>query len=622
MVTKNFFFALLGVTAILPARADGILEQMQTEVAAITARTRSAVVAVEDEQRKVVTWQFAPRVRENSAYSKRLQALQADQARLQAELAARDKELAELRSKYDAARSKDALAALDRATSTRRGLERRLSTVTQELRAFDQLARRQNLAAAERAALDEQLAEANERLSEMRQKLTETTARHSENHPTVQKQKDAIKLMENSIGEIKQRLAQTATSPPSETQMINILRSNSGTGFCIGDGLILTTADVVEPMENPVVVTDQGTRIKAKIVGVNGDLNIGLLQLQSASMELPALTLGDSEPVKPGHFAISIGNQTGDPNSVALNLVGGKREQGTPAGNRFYPSLIQIAGTVGAGTSGAPLMNAKGEVIGIIVAVPVVERRGVPLLEEMPFMGRLFTLPEVPNFPMPAPDHWDKFDKTAEQYAREVEKRFSEAGSPDVKKPGRNENKNDRVYGQAARNLFRNQISAYYQAAVPPAPPAVASAGFAVPINEIKPIIEQLRTGQVTRGWIGIAPEDEEQINEENGILNVTRRVRITGIFPESPAQAAGVQPGDILIQINGKPVRAANDVRETSLRLRPGDTLTLRIQRIDKKPDAAAANLTDKVVELKISPRPLQPKPAITLPTKKIEKL
>lgn len=610
MVIRRFVLTLLGLAAILPARADGILEQMQTEVAAITERTRSAVVVVEDEQRKVVTWQAMPQVRAGETQSKRLQELQEQRAKLNAELAAQDQQVAELRKKYDAMRSKEALASLDKATAVRRSTDRRISSLQREIQALDQLARRQNLASLERSLMNDQIAQLAQRMAEMRDKLAEYRTRWAEVHPLVKKQKEAIKLTDDSIKELKERLLQTESAPAPEVQAFNVLRSNSGTGFCIGNGLVLTTADVVEPMQNPVIVTDQGTRIKAKIVGVNGELNVGLLQIQ-AQMPLPALTLGDSDPVKPGHFALSIGNQTGDPNSVALNLVGGKREQGTSAGKRFYPSLIQIAGTVGAGTSGAPLMNAKGEVIGIIVAVPVSDTGGVPLLRDLPHIGRLF---RAPNAATPATagqqtkfffDEADKPEKAGEKGQRAAKKLLDGQPIPFGRPRFDINSKGNAAFEKAMESYVRTQMFAPREE-LSPALPAVASAGFAVPINDIKPIIEQLRTGQVTRGWIGIAPEDEEQIRDENGILNVTRRVRITGIFPDSPAQQAGVRPGDILIRINDKPVRGADDVRQTSLRLRPGDTLTLRIQRTDNVD-------SQQVVELKILPRPLDVKPAIT---------
>src|SRR5204862_7141087 len=105
------------------------------------------------------------------------------------------------------------------------------------------------------------------------------------------------------------------------------------------------------------------------IVGVDADPSIGVRK-RARGAALPALKRGSSGQVLTGHFGISIGNQNGQMNSVSLNLVAGIRGDGTNAGKRYYPNLIQVAGTVGAGSSGAPLINARGEIIGMLAAVP------------------------------------------------------------------------------------------------------------------------------------------------------------------------------------------------------------------------------------------------------------
>ncbi len=146
----------------------------------------------------------------------------------------------------------------------------------------------------------------------------------------------------------------------------------AGTGFCIGDGFIVTTADVVDGMEEPIVVTTDGIRIRTKVVGVDNETNIGVLHL-NADSTMPALVLGDSNSVSVGNFAICIGNQSGNQNAASLNTISGIRSDGMFSGRRFYPQLLQIAGTIAAGNSGAPLLNSHGDVIGMVVAVPVGE---------------------------------------------------------------------------------------------------------------------------------------------------------------------------------------------------------------------------------------------------------
>jgi|GEM_PF-3297073 len=583
MVTRKWIVTLLGIVAVAPVRADGILEQIQNEVAKITIQTRSAVVAVEDERKKITLQFFESASMPNESQRKSLEKLQEELKRYEVMLASQDKSVANALTLYEKKRTKEALSRLDMQTAERRSFQHMRDLHKQEVQNFNQLYRRQAVATLENSVMTEQINILAKKLTTEQRDLTELKRTLKNDHPRLVQRQKHVNILKMQLDAIRTQMAQVQSAPARRAQAFNVFRANSGTGFSIGDGYILTTADVVEPMENPTIITDKGTRIKAKIVGVNGELNIGLLKLL-AQTNLPALTLGDSQPVLPGHFALSIGNQTGDPNSVALNLVGGRREQGTVAGNRFYPTLFQIAGTVGAGTSGAPLMNAKGEVIGIVVAIPLNE--DFAFISDPPSQFFASPMPSLPPI---------------NTMRREP------------KGKGQNLNQMVQQYEQFAQDLartrtFANRNNTFNTFNRNTALPVVSSTGYALPINEIKAVIEQLKTGQVTRGWIGIAPEDEEETVEDRGFLNVTRQVRITGVFPESPALQAGIQPGDVLLRINDKPVRNSADVRETSLRLRPGDTLTLRIIRFDKQP-------IQKDVELKILPRPMEPKPAITTP-------
>ena len=138
--------------------------------------------------------------------------------------------------------------------------------------------------------------------------------------------------------------------------------------------------------------------------------------------------------------------------------------------------------------------------------------------------------------------------------------------------------------------------------------PEPSSIGFAIPINQIKGVVSEFRSGTpIIQGWIGIAPEDVVQAVEKEGIIQINRSVKITGIYPDSPAFNAGLQPGDIIIQLNSKPVRNAADIREASLRLRKGEVLSVTINRTKE---------TRKVI-LRIDARPTSIKPPITTPVK-----
>ncbi len=365
------------------------------------------------------------------------------------------------------------------------------------------------------------------------------------------------------------------------------LRRRVGTGFSIGDGYVVTTADVLDGMEHPVVVTDDGTRIKAEVAGKDPELNVGLLKLPSEA-ELASLPWGDSTKVRPGFFAISIGNQTGRMNSAALNLVAGVRTDGLLSGSHFYPGLIQVAGTVGAGASGAPLMNVRGEVIGVIAAVPAdswIENR-------------------QPTAPPGTPPG---FSGVPHHSGRLMHPGAVTVGYGQGEGTGQGEGagagcggdlgtaiRNSIAEGMAAaddatRNGLGTSMSYFF--------PAVTSAGYAIPANHVREVVEELRRGTpVARGWIGVVPREDQEETSSGRITYVKNIVVIENVVMDSPACRAGMKAGDILVKIDGKPVESAAQVRCVACALRPGTHLSVMVKRsgesrtldllIDKRPD------------------------------------
>lgn len=269
----------------------------------------------------------------------------------------------------------------------------------------------------------------------------------------------------------------------------------SGTGFCY-DGYIVTTADVLEGMQNPLVLTDSGIRFKTNIVTIDPELNIGVLRLPP-KCGLPSLTVGDSATVKIGHFAIPIGNQNGQINAVTLAVVSSLKGEGSFSGKRFYSTLIQVAGTLGAGSSGAPLLNTKGEVIGMMAAVPQA----------------------------PAVD-----------------------GSKETAKP------------------------------------AVTSAGYAIPINDLKDTLDaMLKAKLYARAWVGMDLREVSKVDQDSVTVRVEHSVHVLGIYPGSPAERAGLKVGDVLVSMNGKPVQTLAEFRTAIVRLHWPEPLVIEANRAGK---------------------------------------
>lgn len=108
----------------------------------------------------------------------------------------------------------------------------------------------------------------------------------------------------------------------------------------------------------------------------------------------------------------------------------------------------------------------------------------------------------------------------------------------------------------------------------------VEGIGFAIPVNLVRGVFaEIIAKGRVVRGWIGIVPEDlgEEQARQ----LGLARPgVLIANLYVGSPAQAAGLQPGDLLLQVDGTTVRSAQDALARLAQSKPGSTVKLLVLR------------------------------------------
>jgi len=146
-----------------------------------------------------------------------------------------------------------------------------------------------------------------------------------------------------------------------------------GAGFILHpSGLIVTNAHVVERAQRVrVTLEDQGfpNTVEAKILGTDSETDLALLQVE-ANHPLPVLPLGDSDEVQIADWVVAIGNPFGLHQTVTVGIVSHKgRTNVTPQGRHGYFDFIQTDASINPGNSGGPLLNLRGEVIGINNAV-------------------------------------------------------------------------------------------------------------------------------------------------------------------------------------------------------------------------------------------------------------
>ena len=110
--------------------------------------------------------------------------------------------------------------------------------------------------------------------------------------------------------------------------------------------------------------------------------------------------------------------------------------------------------------------------------------------------------------------------------------------------------------------------------------------GFAIPINLAKQVMESiLSNGSVTRGWIGVEPQNlSKELLESLGLPSGTQGVLISGVLEGGPAAKSGVKPGDVLITVNGNSTKDVRQLLNQIAQIAPGNDAKLKILRKDKE--------------------------------------
>jgi serine protease Do len=352
---------------------------------------------------------------------------------------------------------------------------------------------------------------------------------------------------------------------------------------------------------------NNGEEYEAEVVGTDPDTDLAVLRV-NAGKELPAATLGDSDKLKVGQFAIAIGSPRQLEGSVSFGHISALNRDGLPgltsAGLRFQ-HLIQTDAAINLGNSGGPLCNIDGEVIGINVAIiwgansigfaiPInVAREIVPRLIQDGRITRGFLGVGIDD---------------AARYADAV-------GSPDKKgafvkevRPGTPAERAEiqtydlirKINGKEVENAsdLVHQISSY-----PPGTTVTielwrdgAPLSVEVELTEWKgqktakaverePVILGMRVNNAT-------PE----ILERLGLDPATTGVIVTEIQPNGPAEAAGLMQGDVILEVAQQPVGNAREFADRiEEKAEPGKSLLIRYSRQGGEPDITVVRVPAK---------------------------
>lgn len=330
-------------------------------------------------------------------------------------------------------------------------------------------------------------------------------------------------------------------------------RASVGTGFVIDkDGYILTTGTVVDHADKITVVFADGARVEGKVMGIDSLTDAAIVYVEKTGLK--AIELGDSDSLEAGAIVVTINNQAGMTNSVSLGIVSGINR--IVGGNS---DMIQISGTIGPGASGGPVLDPSGRVVAVTSAMLSPTSTALP-----------FNMPSVIFLPQSGENGGGDIPWGS----GEIPKIFNPEDIKGLKDFDWESQtiKPEDMKGSAqfdSMPLTRSIISSFTDPSnTIETSMTSGSSGFAIPINKIKSIIEDLKSGkEIKRGWLGVA------VSEEAGRIFLNPAAG-------GPAEKAGIKKGDMLVSADGRKFDKMTEFSNYTASKKPDDKIALVIER------------------------------------------
>ena len=371
-----------------------------------------------------------------------------------------------------------------------------------------------------------------------------------------------------------------------------------GTGFIIHkSGLILTNAHVVENADDIRVRLADERELTAKLVGKDERTDIALLKVEAGG-DLPVATLGNSDELQIGEWVIAIGNPFGLDHTVTAGIVSakGRREVRPGGANAGFYDFIQTDASINPGNSGGPLINTRGEVIGINTAMNA-QAQGIGFA--IPINMAKTIAPLLRQFGR-APRSW--LGLYPQQMTAQLRKAFGvtdgrgalvadvvaespadhaglKSGDVILELDGRAIHRADdlqwivgtRPAGtKVVLTLFRDGKTSKSEALLQAAP------------DETPPVPAAPRPG-AKKSPLGITvSEISPAIARELGSPGLTGVV-VMLVEPESPAVEAGMERGDLILRVGEAPITSLDDYAHAVRAVAHGQMLRLLCKREGK---------------------------------------
>jgi serine protease Do len=364
-----------------------------------------------------------------------------------------------------------------------------------------------------------------------------------------------------------------------------------GSGVVIdGDGHILTNNHVVEGADEVKVTFADGKTVKGKVIGTDPKSDLAVVKVDGVKVQ-PA-KLGDSDKDQIGDWVIAIGNPFGLDHTVTVGVLSAKNRSGFQSGH--YEDFLQTDASINPGNSGGPLVNLDGEVIGIntmIAGIGTGIGFAVPTSMAKPIADQLIHGGKVrrPYLGILMQDVADDIHKSLGSSAPDKGALVSqvEPGSPAEKagiNPGDVITSIDGAAVAGSKTMQRDVLGKQIGQKVDLAIWRDAKTTHITATTGELPSDEKLAENgaRSSAKKLGLALQTlTPGLADRFGIDGKTKGAVVTSVEPGSPADAAGVRTGDVLLEVDRKAVVSADDAARALATARTGGHL-LRLQRGD----------------------------------------
>ncbi|HUT72318.1 MAG TPA: DegQ family serine endoprotease [Desulfatiglandales bacterium] len=361
-----------------------------------------------------------------------------------------------------------------------------------------------------------------------------------------------------------------------------------GTGFIIDkEGFILTNNHVVEGTDEITVTLADKREFAAKIIGRDPKTDLALIRIESGQA-LPALPLGDSDKLEVGDWVMAIGNPYGLGHTVTAGIVSAKYRQ---IGAGAYDNFIQTDASINPGNSGGPLLNTAGEVIGVNTAIFSQSGGSIGIGFATPINMAKDLLPQLKKGKVVrgwlgvviqnvTPELKDKLKLSTEKGALVAD---VVAGGP-AEKAGIE--RGDVIVTFDEKDISESDDLPYVVASTPVGKTVTMEVirkgqreSIQAEIGELEEE-EKPQVASEARPNLGLTVREITPELARNFGLSETSGVVIVQVQANSPAQEAGLAPGDMILEIDQVEMKGLEQFNKMTEGYKAGDTILFLIKR------------------------------------------